>query len=396
MAWQSFQTFSGRTWGRWNSGGLGALAPAVAKARRRDFFVRAAFLFVVLIPNVCASFYYLVLASPQYVSEAKFIVRGVSSSRVSGLDAFFNVFGISRAVDDTNIVGTYILSRDAVKALLARVPLREIFARPEGDYFAKFPRLWERDDFESLYRFYLQRVTLVEDSSKGISTLRVATFRPEDSVRVDRELISLAEDVANRMNLRAQRDTIAETQKDVDDAETKVIAAQAALTEFRNRTLLIDPTRKSDSELWTTAQLWGDLTQTLAQIREDSLVSPAAPEESVLTARVDALRDRIAAERERVRGGGEALGKNVSDYESLTLTRGLADKSLAAAIDSLELARQEARRQELYIEEVSTPNSPDESTEPERLRAIATVFVLTFSVFSVLWILSVGVREHEQ
>ncbi|MEJ0052112.1 MAG: hypothetical protein WDN02_13040 [Methylovirgula sp.] len=299
-------------------------------------------------------------------------------------------------MDDTNIVGTYILSRDAVKALLARVPLREIFARPEGDYFAKFPRLWERDDFESLYRFYLQRVTLVEDSSKGISTLRVATFRPEDSVRVDRELISLAEDVANRMNLRAQRDTIAETQKDVDDAETKVIAAQAALTEFRNRTLLIDPTRKSDSELWTTAQLWGDLTQTLAQIREDSLVSPAAPEESVLTARVDALRDRIAAERERVRGGGEALGKNVSDYESLTLTRGLADKSLAAAIDSLELARQEARRQELYIEEVSTPNSPDESTEPERLRAIATVFVLTFSVFSVLWILSVGVREHEQ
>ena len=380
----------------WNRRARGDVASAVVAAGRWSLFVRAAFLVIVLIPTTCASFYYLVLASPCYVSEAQFIVRGVGSSRVSGLDAFFNVFGISRAVDDTNIVGTFILSRDAVKALATRVPLREMFARPEGDYFAKFPRFWEGDDFESLYRFYLQKVTVVEDSSKGISTLRVTTFRPSDSVRIARELVLLAEDVANRMNLRAERDTIVETQKDVDEAERKVIAAQAALTNFRNRTLLIDPSLKSESELGTTAELWGDLTQTLAQIRENSVISPSTPEDSILTARVDALRDRIAAEREKVRDGGEALGAKVSDYESLTLVRGLADRSLSAAIDSLEVARQEARRQQLYIEEVSTPDVPDESTEPERLRAIATVFVLTFSVFSVLWILSVGVQEHKQ
>jgi capsular polysaccharide transport system permease protein len=395
MAWQGFNIFSDAN-ARTQPASRVPTDTAIASGHRRDFISRAAFILIVLIPTSLAAAYYFLLASPRYVSEAQFIVRGVSSSRVSGLDAFFRVFGISRTVDDTNVVDSYILSRDAVKALEARAPLREIFSRPEGDNFARFPRFWEKDDFESLYRYYLQRVNVVIDSSKGISTLDVVTFRPKDSADIARQLLLLAEDVANRMNVRAQRDTIAAAQKDVDDAEGKVIAAQAALTSFRNRSLVIDPSKSSDSELTTLETLWSDLTETLAEIREHSITSPNSPADAVLLARVEALRERIAAERDKVRGGGEALGAKVSDFEGLSLARDLADKSLAAALDSLELARQEARRQQVYIDEVAEPNTPDESTEPQRLRTVATVFVLTFSVFSVLWILSVGAQEHKQ
>jgi len=34
------------------------------------------------------------------------------------------------------------------------------------------------------------------------------------------------------------------------------------------------------------------------------------------------------------------------------------------------------------------------STEPERLRMIATIFVACFGIFSVVWILFIGAREH--
>ena len=62
----------------------------------------------------------------------------------------------------------------------------------------------------------------------------------------------------------------------------------------------------------------------------------------------------------------------------------------------LRAERQEARRQQIYIEEIAGPNTPDEATEPQRLRIVATILVLTFSVFSVMWIVSVGAHEHSQ
>ena len=399
MAWQNLNAIGGfsRFRSKIKSNAIGTRVTVTA-SRRRTRLVRLAFYLIVVAPSALATIYYALIASPRYVSAAQFVVRGVSSTRIGGLDAFFQTFGISRTVDDSNVVESYILSRDAVKALEARLPLRKMFSRKDGDLFARFPRFWESDNLEDLYKYYLQHVTVLDDRSKGISTLRVVTFRPDDSVRIARELISLAEDVANRMNLRAQRDTVAAAQKDVDLAEAKVISAQARLTKFRNSSLLVDPTKKSDLDLQTAADLWSQLTQTLAQIRETSITAPSDPELPVWHAKAGALRTRIAAERAKVAGAGpgEDLGAKASEYEGLTLARDLADKSLAAAIDSLELARQEARRQQIYVEEIDGPSTPDDSTEPERLRMIATVFVLTFSVFSVLWIMSVGAKEHKQ
>jgi capsular polysaccharide transport system permease protein len=42
------------------------------------------------------------------------------------------------------------------------------------------------------------------------------------------------------------------------------------------------------------------------------------------------------------------------------------------------------------------PNLPDEHTKPERLRLILTAFVLSFAVFSMIWIVSVGAKDHAQ
>jgi len=57
-------------------------------------------------------------------------------------------------------------------------------------------------------------------------------------------------------------------------------------------------------------------------------------------------------------------------------------------------ARQEARRQQIYIEKVIEPNLADESTQPQRIRSVAMVFMVSFSLLAVGWILTVGVKEH--
>ena len=62
----------------------------------------------------------------------------------------------------------------------------------------------------------------------------------------------------------------------------------------------------------------------------------------------------------------------------------------------MQNAETEAQRKRIYIEEIVRPNLPDEPTRPERLRAIVSTAVVGFLAFSILWILSVGSKDHAQ
>jgi capsular polysaccharide transport system permease protein len=348
-------------------------------------------------PTVVATLYYSGLASDRYVSEANFIVRGMSSHRATGLDMLIQTFGISRAVDDTNGVQQYMLSRDAVRALESRLPLREMFSNRRGDYFARFPYFWQifqRDSFERLFDYYLDHVSVIQEPSKGITTLKVVSFDARDSQKIAQTLLRLAEEIVNRMNERAQSDAVRYARADVELAEKRLIKAQLDLTSFRNRELLIDPSKNSASVLETITNLSTELTHTVALVEETAMTAPGSPAISVWRAKTVALQNQIAKEREKLAGRESALAPKVADYERLSLARELAEKGLSGATASLEAARQEARRQQIYVEEIVPPNLADESTEPRRLRSVATVLVLTLSVAAILWILTVGAKEH--
>jgi capsular polysaccharide transport system permease protein len=372
----------------------GMMERYLAGAKKRSTLTRKAFMLLVVLPTAIASFYYGIWASDRYVSEARFIVRGISSPRTSGLDMFFQTFGISRAVDDTNAVQNYMLSRDAVRALQAKLPLRDMFSREEGDMFARFPHFWRGDSFETLYEYYKERVSVIQDPSRGITELKVSAFRPEDSLALAQALVGLAEEMVNRMNARAQNDAMTAAETEAKEAEQRLLASEADLTEFRNRELVVDPAKNSVSVVETITGLSKELAATLAQIQQFKTTSPNNPAVRVWQAKSEALKSQIAAERAKLGGNANAFGAKVSAYERLTLTRDIAEKSLTSAEASLELARQEARRQQIYIEEITKPNLADKSMDPERLRMIATVFTLCFGVFSIVWILFVGAREH--
>jgi len=372
----------------------GSLERYIVSAERRTSLTRKAILFLVLLPTALSAFYYGIWAADRYVSEARFIVRGISSPRTSGLDMFFRTFGISRAVDDTNAVQNYMLSRDVVRAVAAKLPLREMFSREEGDVLARYPHFWRGESFETLYEYYREHVSVVQDLSKGITELRVVTFRPDDALAIAQTLLGLAEDMVNRMNGRARDDAVSSAQSEVADAAQRLLASQSELTDFRTRELVVDPAKNSISVVETITSLSKDLAAAMAEVQQLQTISPANPAVRVWQAKSNALRTQIATERAKLGGDSNAFGGKVSAYERLTLARDIAEKSLTSAEASLELARQEARRQQVYIEEITAPNLSDKSTEPQRLRMIATVFALCFGLFSVVWILFVGAREH--
>ncbi|MDP2358057.1 MAG: capsule biosynthesis protein [Beijerinckiaceae bacterium] len=373
-------------------------ADAILRASARHARIRRrVFQLLVIVPTLLACVFYALIAVPRYVSETRIVVRSASSIRMSGLDMLFRTIGLSKAVDDAYVVRDYLLSRDVIRDLAAQgVSVRDIFMSPAADRLSRHPRLWREDSLESLYDFFLDRVKVIEDEAKGILTLSVTTFTAEDAHRLSAAMVRLAEEMVNRMNTRAQRDATSHALEEVGLARKEIADAQLALTAFRNAEALFDPSVSSVAMYETIGQLSTDLAYASAELSQVLQNSPGNPAIPSLRSRIAALEARIRLERGAVAGTETSLVGKVAVYDNLNLRRTIAEKRLTSAIASLETARQEGRRQHIYIEQVVAPALPDAPTEPRRVRSILTIFVVGFMLFGVYWILSVAAEEHAQ
>lgn len=365
--------------------------------RWRGWFFRRGLLLLVALPTVLAAVYYSLIASDRYVSEARFIVRSVEAGQsVSGFDLIARSLGISRAVDDTQAVIAYLLSRDAVRDLEAKLPLRAMFSPPEVDRLSRYPRPWRKNTFEALYAYYPDRVSVIPDSQTGVIRLSVSAFRPEDARLISETLLELAENLANRLNERALADSVKQARTEKDLAEKRLLDSQRRLTSFRSAELMVDPIKNSGSILETItslAELRAQAAAQLSQIEKNTSASPAA---NSLRAQIGALEEEIVRQRKQLGGDDASIAPKVATYEELVLERELAEKGVAIADKAFEDALQDARRKQIYVARVAGPSLPDDDTEPRRLRSVATVAVMTLGFFAVVWILLIGGKEHAQ
>jgi capsular polysaccharide transport system permease protein len=376
--------------------GMRGRAEAWAWLRAHAGDIRLQFLALVAAPTSIAALYFGLIAAPQYVSHTEYLVRGVDSHRSSGLAALLNTFGISRAADETSAIESFLKSREVLEKLNARVDLRAVYGAEAADDLSRFPRFWERDTFEALYAYTRDYISVSKDPASGVTRLEIAAFDARAAAAVATAMLALAGEMANSLNAKAQADTIEAAERELQQARDDVITVQAELTAFRNKELLVDPLAFAGAMLEEIGSLSLEKARTQAQISEAQRLSPNTPTLDALRASADALGRKVEEERGKLAGDGSALAGKVANYERLTLMRELAEKRYAAALVSLQTAEAEAQRKRVYIEEIVKPNLPDEATKPERLRSVVSVFVVGFIAFSILWILSVGSKDHAQ
>jgi capsular polysaccharide transport system permease protein len=358
--------------------------------------VRAQFAALVGAPTVLAALYYGLIAAPQYVAHTEYIVRGVDAHRSSGLTQLLNTFGVSRAADETSAIESFLKSREVLEKLHARVDLKAVYGAKAADWLSRFPRFWERDTFEDLYAYTRAFLEVSKDNVSGVTRLDVAAYDPKSAEAIAAALLDLAGDMANNLNSRAQADMVETSKHELDEARDNVVSIQTQLTAFRNQSLLVDPLAFAGTMLQEIGTLSLERARVQAQINEAERLSPNSPSIEALRVSASALDRKVEEERGKLAGDNSALSAKVANYERLSLLRDLAEKRYASALVSLETAQTEAQRKRVYIEEVVRPNLPDEATKPERFRNILTTFVVGFIAFSILWILSVGSKDHAQ
>lgn len=368
----------------------------VDRVRRLAERVPISFLILVALPTVLAIIYFCFIASPRYVSESRFVVRRANQDQPSALGMTLQGVGLAPTQSDAFLVHSFISSRDGLSFLRTRADVEALWGARTVDPISRHPRFWEGNSFESLFGAYRRFVTVGYDSTSGISTLRVEAFTPEEAQKAANILLGGGEHLVNTLNERASTDALRDARLTTSEARTRLVDAQNRLAAFRNRERFIDPRTVAEEGSDLASRLSVELA--LLQVRKNQIAAdaPQSPQLPQLDAQIRALEAQIAQARGRLAGGMDALAPKVGVYEGLVLERELADRNLASAAQSEDRAKEEARRQKLYLDRVVNPDRPDRPGEPKRFMAILAVFATTLLFYGVGWLIVAGVRETRQ
>ena len=373
----------------------GASSSGSQSLKKRFSGINRLFLMTVAAPTVLATLYFGLMASDVYVSESRIVVRSPDRQVATGLGALLKGAGFSRAQDDSYTVRDYVLSRDALQEIDDTLAVGKAFASDTVDRVSRFGGLDFDTSFEALHRYYQKKVDIQQDSASSITTLTVRAYTAQDAQSINQKLLELSEGLVNRLNERGRQDLISSAAAEVADAEKKSKAAALALSAYRNAKGVVDPERQATVQLQQVAKLQDELIATKTQLAQLKAFTPQNPQIPALQTRASTLQAEMDAETTKVTGGELSLANKAAEYHRLALEREFADKQLASALASLEQARSEAQRKQVYIERIAQPSLPDIALEPRRLRSILATFVLGLVAWGILSMLLAGVREHQ-
>lgn len=352
-------------------------------------------LITTIIPTALSIIYFGLIASDVYISESRFVVRSPERQSTSPLGMMLKGAGFSKAQDDSYTVQDYILSRDALLALNDEIKIKDEYSSPRIDLFSRFAGIDWDDSLEAFYLYYQKKIDVQLDPTSAITTLTVRAYSPETALGVNQRLVEFSESLVNKLNERGRQDMIRFAADEVALAQSAAKAAALALSQYRNAKGVIDPEKQSAIPLQQIAKLQDELIATRSQVVQLEKLAKDNPQLPVLRQRVGLLESEIEGETKRMAGGERSLAGKAAEYQRLVLEREFADKMLASAMSTLEQAKNEAQRKQLYLERIVLPNKPDQAMEPRRIRGMLITLLVGLVAWGVLTMLIAGVKEHQ-
>lgn len=368
---------------------------SLAAHLRRLWRRNRAFLIVVALPTALVAAYLYGIAADQYRSQAHYLVRAGATPPTPSvtLGQSLGLGALGGGQSEAMSVSDYLTSHDVVEAVSRKLNLVEIFNRPEADVFSRLGRTDPTP--EELLRYYRKKVEVRYDAETGITMLTVNAFRASDSYALSSALLALGEQRVNEMNRRSFGDAVAQSQRQLAEAEGALTKVQTALTSFRQTQRDVNPTTSAEANLRLLTDMQGKLAEARAQLANtQALIGGNNPQSVALRQRVASLTAEIGRQSGTLTGGSGAIAADLGDFERLRMQQEFLAKRYDAANASYELSRQQAVRQQLYIVRVVNPNLPVKPLYPKRLTILATTFAILVLVFAIGWLIHAGMREH--
>jgi capsular polysaccharide transport system permease protein len=363
------------------------------------------FIAFVLAPAFAATIYFVFIASDQLAAEARFAVRQVEtvssdemrhgSSETDGTGNATVNFSFTATGQNAYIVTSYIRSRAIVDDISQRLNLREIFRRPEADFWACLKRDASVDE---LTDYWKSMVDTYIDAPSGIVTLRVRAFRADDAVALAKAVLDLSENLVNRISDRARRDAMEMSEKEVRRAYAMTQSALADMRRFRDSSGIIDPVQASTE----IGKLLLPLMTEKIRLESDLFVASrdldeSAPSIKALRSRLDTTERQIAELKGKLtntNGGPTTLTASLSKFEELELQRQFAEKLYSFAQTDLDRAQLRADRQSVYLTVFVPPSLPEDSRYPRRIAFPILIFLGLTITWAIVAMTIASIEDH--
>lgn len=364
-----------------------------ARIRPRHRLILLSFLVVVILPLLISAAYLWGLAKDQYASTVGFSVRREDTS--AAVDILGGLTSLTKSSSsDTDILYEYLRSQKLVADMDARVGLRALWSKPSGDpVFTLDPG----GSIEDLVDYWQRMVRTSYDSTTGLIEVRVLAFDPADATRIAQALLDESARMINDLSATARADAVRYSEEELKIAEGRLREAREAVTAFRVKNQIVDPT----TDFQTQAGLVGTLENQLAaaEIEVDLLAGVPESDPRLVQAkrRAEVIVARIAAERAKVGTDGAGvrdLAALAADYERLVVDREFAEKAYVAALSTYDSTKAESARISRYLAAHVLPTTAEVSRYPERLAMLGLLALFLGLVWSIATLVAYSLKDR--
>lgn len=356
-------------------------APArPARRQRRHWLLLLSFLFCVILPSFLTGSYLWTRAVDQFTSSVGFTVRREDAPTavdlLGGLGAFSGA-----SSSDSDILFEFIQSQELVERVNRTLDLRGLYSRHRG--IDPIFSLSADSSIEDLVEYWQSMVLISYAPGTGLIELKVLAFTPEEAREIAREIFKESSEMINMLSAIAREDATRYAREELDVAVAQLKEARQALTAFRSRTQIVDPSADIQLQMGLLTTLQQQLGTEL--IDYDLLltsVKEGDPRLQKSEQRIAAIRARISEEREKFGGGeavnGEGYATLVAEFERLSVDREFTEQKYTAALSNFDAAQAQAQRQSRYLAAYLNPTLAESAEYPRRflLLGLTVLFLL--------------------
>lgn len=348
------------------------------------------------VASLLAAFYWSLVASDRYVSEAHIIIQqtDLADGRTIDLGGLLGAAsGASRT--DQLYLRDHLLSIDMLKKLDANLSLRAHYSNSNHDLLS---RLWFEDaSIEWFHQYYLSRVSVELDDYNGILVIKTQGYDPETAYAISTMLVEEGEHFMNAMSHDLAREQVAFLEKQVVSMSERTLQARHAVLQFQDQKGMVFPQDTAENFATIINRLEAQLTE--LQTRRAALLGYLMPGSSNivdLNLQIDAVKKQILQEQERLASpNGKTLNRTVEEFQRLQMNAEFVQDVYRTTLAALEKGRVEATRTLKKVSILQSPSRPQYPLEPRRIYNIIVFVLSALMIAGIMHLLAAIIRDHK-
>jgi capsular polysaccharide transport system permease protein len=351
---------------------------------RIPFYRRRAFWVIFGIPNILSLFYFLLIASPQFVSEASLVVYQSDQSgsgKPVNLQLSQNNGGLS--LEGDYLLKAYLSSWDCFSRFDARL-LADGWS--SGDLLSRFGGLATafRTTPTHLWRYYQRHVVTSIDENSSIMTLRVTGYEPGFVKRVADSALASSAQAINTINRKAFANAERFFVEQIERDRAKLRQDINQLSALQKSSRIVDPSTAYGAKLELLNQLHNKLATLNAQTDMAAGSTPNSDQLRAMNTGRQSLDRQIRSLQAEVAGQSDALTQVTGRYTYLESLIKNDQSALSADEEQLLHAQQASLQHQYFLGYVANPSTPVNPTEPERIKWISIILGVSFLLYLIV------------